>query len=54
MVGAPSVLRWLDWIIQGPKFCIKYVAINKDLEKLPAQLLDFVKICYDQVVIATQ
>ena len=35
------VLRWLDTGFQGqylPSLSINYVAINKDLEKLPPQL----------------
>ena len=57
-------LRWLDTVFQGqylPSLSINYVAINKDLEKLPPQLDQFkMKICYDQcyndirVVIATK
>ena len=34
-------LRWLDTVFQGqylPSLSINYVAINKDLEKLPPQL----------------
>ena len=35
-------LRWLDTVIQGQylpaSLSINYVAINKDLEKLPPQL----------------
>ena len=34
-------LRWLDTVFQGqylPSLSIKYVAINKDFEKLPPQL----------------
>ena len=34
-------LRWLDRVFQGqyfPSLSINYVAINKDLEKLPPQL----------------
>ena len=44
-----------------PSLSINYVAINKDLEKLPTQLYSIkMKICYDQgcndiiVVIATK
>ena len=36
-----SSLRWLDRVFQGlylPSLPIDYVAINKDLEKLSAQL----------------
>ena len=36
-----SSLRWLDRVFQGqylPSLSIDYVAINKDLEKLSAQL----------------
>ena len=58
-------LRWLDTVIQGQylpaSLSINYVAINKDLEKLPPQLYSIkMKICYDQgcndigVVIATK
>ena len=35
------VLRWLDTVFRGqylPSLSINYVAINKDLEKLPPQL----------------
>ena len=42
-------LRWLDTVFQGqhlPSLSINYVAINKDLEKLPPQLDQFkMKIC---------
>ena len=37
-------LRWLDTVFQGqylPSLSINYVAINKDLEKLPPQLYLF-------------
>ena len=55
MVGALSILRWLDWIFRVPSLSIRYVAINKDLEKLPPQpILDKVKMCYDQFVTATK
>ena len=33
--------RWLDWIFHGhylPSLSINYVAINKDLEKIPPLL----------------
>ena len=56
--------RWLDAVFQGqylPSFSINYIAIIKDLEKLPPQLYQIkMKICYDQgyndivVVIATK
>ena len=45
-------LRWLDGVFQGQclqSLSINYVAINKDLEKLPRQLYWIkMKICYDQ------
>ena len=56
-------LRWLDTVIQGqylPSLSINYVAMNKDLEKLPPQLYQIkMTIYHDQncsdigVVIAT-
>ena len=40
------------WVFQGqylPSLNINYVAINKDLEKLPPQLYRVnIKLCYDQ------
>ena len=57
-------MRWLDGVLQGQhlhSFSIDYVAMNKDLEKLPQQLYYIkMKICYDQglnnvgVVMATK
>ena len=45
-------LRWLDTVFQGQypsSLSINYVAINKDLEKLPPQLYCIkMKICCDQ------
>ena len=45
-------LKWLDRVFQGqylPNLSINYVAVNKDLEKLPSQLYwKKMIICYDQ------
>ena len=59
-----SRLRWLDTVFQGqylPSLSINYVALNKELEKLPPQLYQIkMKICYDfgcndiGVVVATK
>ena len=59
MLNQNTMLRWLDTVFQGqylPSLSINYVAINKDLEKLPPQLYQIrVKIYYDiGVVIATK
>ena len=47
-----SCLRWLGRVFQGqylPSLSKNYVVINRDLEKLPAQLYWInMKICYDQ------
>ena len=48
--GYSDSLRWLDTVFQGqylPSLSINYVAIHKDLEKLPPQLCQIkMKICY--------
>ena len=45
-------LRWFERVFQGqyfPSLSINYVAINKDLKKLPPQLYYIkMKICYNQ------